>query len=595
MSKKDITPAKGRTAAEAIITGVAAVGALILLNVLSCGTRAKVDLTENKIYSLSDASKRLVHSMKERVNIRAYFGNVPAEHAEKATYVDMLLSEYADASGGKIDYQRIDPWEKPELQEELKKDGVDKLRLQSLKDDSFQQVPMYFHVVFSHLDKKEVWTPAQGFNLEGLEYDFTTRVKRLGYGKKKVGITTGFGEPTHAQALEAPGADVLPGVKVGLGDLYDVSAVDWQKDPKTIDNLDVLIVNGPVEKVSDAAKFHLDQLIMKGKPVLFFVGGMRWQSGGGQQQFPGMEQPDQPYIGMAGDNGLGDLLQTYGFEVGKDVILDAKNSARLWLPPGGRQGMLAFGFAPYAEVLASGAHDMLAHIDVIAAPFASTLKLVGPLAADKRDAETQVIELLKTAPTSFAHTEVLAITRDFKGPQAKDKKSFLVAAAASAKFKSYYASHPVPANVDVAAPGGPGAAPMLPDPDDGEADPPAPAPASQPAAGGPLQQSAAHTRLVVVSVPLLAADQTLMDVQRTGELVFVNGFVAAHNLVDWLAEDTDLIAVRGKKVERPLEKLENGQRAAIKYANVVGAPLLLTIIGIIAWRVRERRRRNITL
>jgi len=311
-----------------------------------------------------------------------------------------------------------------------------------------------------------------------------------------------------------------------------------------------------------------------------------------------MEQPDQPFIGMPGDNGLGDLLASYGFEVGKDVILDAKNTARMWLPPGARSGMLALGFAPFAEALANGPRDILAHIDIIPVPFASTLKLVGGLAPDKRDPDTQVIELLRTAPTSFEHAEVLAITRDFKGPSPKEKKAFLVAAAAAAKFKSYYADHPVPANVDLAVPGAPGAMPGMPEPDDGEADPPAPAsaPASQPAAvGGPLKESAAHTRIAVVASPSLAADQTLMDVQRTGEIVFVNGFVATHNLVDWLAEDTDLIAVRGKKVERPLEKLDNGQRAAIKYGNVIGAPLLLTIVGIVAWRVRERRRRNIAL
>src|SRR5262249_44752568 len=105
----------------------------------------------------------------------------------------------------------------------------------------------------------------------------------------------------------------------------------------------------------------------------------------------------------------------------------------------------------------------------------------------------------------------------------------------------------------------------------------------------------ANTRIVVVTSPGLAADQTLMDVQRTGEIVFVNGFIAAHNIVDWLAEDTDLIAVRGKKVERPLEKLDSGPKAAIRYANVSGAGALLRFIAISTWRGRGRRRRNIVL
>src|SRR5262249_11002140 len=165
------------------------------------------------------------------------------------------------------------------VQEERKKEGIDKLRLQSRKDDSIQLVPMYFQVVFSHLDKKEVWTPDQTFALEGLEYDFSARIKRLGYGKKKVSVTQGFGEPTDLRALQAAAQEVAPavrpGVKIGFADLYEVSVANWKTDPKSIDAADVLIVNGPTEKVSDSAKFHLDQFVMKGKPVLFLVSGMK--------------------------------------------------------------------------------------------------------------------------------------------------------------------------------------------------------------------------------------------------------------------------------------------------------------------------------
>lgn len=572
-------PQKGKTAAESLITGAAIAAAFVLLNVLTCGARARLDLTEHNIYSLSDASRNAVAGMTERVNIKGYFGNVPAEHAEKMNYVDMLLAEYAERSNGKVTYEKIDPWDKPELQEEIRKDGVEKLRLQSMKDDSFEQVPMYFHVVFSHLDKKEVWTPAQGFALEGLEYDFTTRIRRLGFGKKKVGVTTGFGEPAETQILSAPGADVLPGVKVGLGDLYEVSPIDWSKEPKKLADMDVIIVNGPTEKVSDAAKYHLDQAIMKGKPVLFLVSGMRWQTGGGQQQIPGMEQPDQPYLGMTGDNGLDDLLSTYGFEVGKNVILDLRNSARGWIPPGSRQGMLARGVFPYAKSLQGGDKGMLAGIEVIPAPFASTLKLVGALASAGAEGDTKVLKLLETSPTSWARSDLLAITRELE-LKADDKAAgpFLVGAAASATFKSLYADKPVPEGVDLTP------AP----PAEGEAAAPA-------APAGTAKESVAHTRIIVLSAPAMAADTTLTDIRSHGDIVYVNGFVALHNLVDWLAEDTDLIAVRSKKPERPIARLETGKRTLVKYANVVGAPLLLVLIGVVFWRLRERRRRHIRL
>jgi hypothetical protein len=101
--------------------------------------------------------------------------------------------------------------------------------------------------------------------------------------------------------------------------------------------------------------------------------------------------------------------------------------------------------------------------------------------------------------------------------------------------------------------------------------------------------------MIVVTSPALAADPTLMDIRNHGDLVYVNGFLALHNMVDWLAEDTDLIAVRSKKPERPIQHIEAGARTLIKYGNVIGAPLLLIVFGFGYWRIRERKRRNIKL
>ncbi len=586
-------PQKGRAALEALATGAALIAALILVNVVSCQSRAKLDLTSGQVYSLSQASKDIVRGMPEKVIIKAYFGNVPAEHIEKQNYVDSLLSEFAEASNGKVDYERIDPWSNPDLQAELKKEGIDKLRLRSMRDDTFEQVPMYFHVVFTHLDKKEIWTPAGGFALEGLEYEFISRIKRLGAGKKKVGITTGFGEAPQAQALSAPGADVMPGVKIGLGDVYDVAECDWSKDPKTIDVVDVLIVNGPTEKVSDDAKFALDQYIMRGKPVLFLAPGMKWQAAGQNQQQ--LDQSDQPYLGMPNDGGVNDLLATYGFQIDHNVIIDARNGARGWIPPGARQGIIAKGLSPYAESLQKGEKQMLQGLDVLAVPFASSITLTGDLAAHSPDDE--VLELLRTAPTSFAHKDMLAITRDMKlAPTGDEHGPYLVAVAVAGKYKSFFTGKPVPADPIVPQEGGGG--PGMPQlPGGGEADgPDVPAvPAAPAMPAGPLSESVSHTRLVVIGSSQMGADTSVGDIQKHGELIYVNGFVALHNMVDWLAEDTNLIAVRSKKVERPLAHVETGTRAVLKYGNIIGAPLILIIFGFIYWRVRESRRQNINI
>jgi ABC-2 type transport system permease protein len=553
-------PAKGKTAAEALITAAAVCAALICLNAVTCKSGAKLDLTEGQVYTLSSASKMLVASVPESFRIKAYFGGVPAEHAEKMSYVDMLLAEYAEASNGKISYEKIDPTGNEALEKELAGEGVSELKLQSRKGNNFEEIRMYFHVVFEHLDKKEVWVPDGGFTLEGLEYDFTTRIKRLAVGKKKVAVTTGFGEPPQAQWLSGDRATEL-GIRLGLGDLFEVTPVDWSKDPQGLLAADVIIVNGPQTKVSDAAKLTLDQAIMDGKGVLFLVQGMSWQAGGGQQQQMMMQEAEQPYIGMPGDGALADLLAHYGFEVGKDVVMDVQNSTITAIPPGGG-GKGFIGFAPAAKSLASGEREILAGIQGIYVPFASSLKLVGPLAGGST-ADLTVTKLLETPSTSFLKTEMMAITEQYRlGSEPKPDGPHLVAAAVSGKWRSFYSQPPV----------------GVPVPE-----------------GGLKAESPVNTRIAVVTSPAIVADTTLADIRITREIGYVNGFVAAHNLVDWLAEETDLVAVRAKKVERRLVSLEDGTKTAIKMANLIGPPVFLIGIGLLVWRLRERRRKNITL
>lgn len=544
------TTSKAKTAANSIVYGVSAALALVLLNALTCQSRAKIDLTENDIYTLSEASARMVRTLPEKMLVKAYFGNIPPEHRLKQEYVESILAEYASASGGKLEYQKIDPWENPELQEELRKEGIQRIWLLSMKEDKQEQIPAYFAVQFIYLDKKELWLPGQRFELAGLEYEFSTRIKRLALGKKKIGVTVGFGEPEQIQALQHP--------QLGLAYLYDVVPVNWRENPKTLDEVDAVVVNGPTDRVSDAAKWHLDQALMKGKPVVFLVRGVRWQPGNQQMAMLG---EDAPYLGTPADHGLGDLLAHYGFEVASDTVIDKRYHVMGAIPMG-RQPLLRGEFFPLTEVLAGGPHEVLEGMQFVPMPFVSTVKLVGPLAAEK-PAGFEVKPLLRTSPTSFARKDVIVITRDTKIQMNKEERGpYVVAYAVQGKWKSFFDGKPAPAGVDAAS---------------------------------PVKESPPSARMVVFGGSEFAEDKMVEIMRYVGTDAFLNGYRALHNAVDWALMDMDLVAVRSKQVERPLEPLESKDRILVKYANVAGTPLALILFGIVYWRVRERRRRHITL
>ncbi len=116
-----------------------------------------------------------------------------------------------------------------------------------------------------------------------------------------------------------------------------------------------------------------------------------------------------------------------------------------------------------------------------------------------------------------------------------------------------------------------------------------------PLPGETIKESPVTTRMIVLGGSELAEDKMFAIMRYVGTDVYVNGFRAIHNMVDWLVEEAALIAVRGKQVERPLASLDDGKRLFVKYGNIAGPPLALVAFGLVYWRVRERRRRNVVI
>ena len=62
------------------------------------------------------------------------------------------------------------------------------------------------------------------------------------------------------------------------------------------------------------------------------------------------------------------------------------------------------------------------------------------------------------------------------------------------------------------------------------------------------------------------------------------------NMVDWLAQDEALLAIRSKSIEpRGLRETPEGLRPLIKYGNMVGPLLLIILFGFGRWRKRRNR------
>src|SRR3954470_17939387 len=96
-------------ASNALLYGVFIVGAVVVVNLLSTRVFGRLDLTENKTYTLSQPSKDLVKKLPDFFTIKAFISpDLPAQLNPVGRYVRDLVDEYKSASNGKLRWEAID-------------------------------------------------------------------------------------------------------------------------------------------------------------------------------------------------------------------------------------------------------------------------------------------------------------------------------------------------------------------------------------------------------------------------------------------------------------------------------------------------------
>lgn len=180
-SRKKKTESRRR---QGIISVLLVAGILIVLNVIAVQIFFRWDLTPNKIYTLSDASKNIVNKLDDKMVIKAYFtDNLPAPYNNNRRYLQELLDDYRSASDGKITYEIISPSDQEELEKEAQKYGIQPVQVQTVKNDRAEALKAYMGLVILFGGKQEA-IPFIG-NTENLEYELTGVINRLTYRSLK--------------------------------------------------------------------------------------------------------------------------------------------------------------------------------------------------------------------------------------------------------------------------------------------------------------------------------------------------------------------------------------------------------------------------
>lgn len=296
--------------------GVAVMAVIVVaINVIVRPILARADLTHNRMYSLSDGTKRILGKLDTPVQIRFYFSDsdpsTPVEYKTFAARVEDMLNEYKLRAHGNLEIKKLDPVPDTEAEDSANLDGIEGQPITPLGGDR-----IYFGLAVSCLDARAAIPFLSPERERLLEYDLTRAIAQVIKPQKPViGVMSGlpvFGE-LNPMMMQMGGGRSEPWVFINeLKADFDVKQVPLAAD-KIDDDIQVLIVVYP-KGITEEAEFALDQFVLRGGKLIAFLDPLC--------VLDSRQNPGNP-MQTAMDNGatLEHLLKCWGltFETGKVV------------------------------------------------------------------------------------------------------------------------------------------------------------------------------------------------------------------------------------------------------------------------------------
>ena len=492
--------------------------------------------------------------------------------------VKKVATDLQSKSNGKFTFEIVDP--DAANAKVTRSQLLGTYHLQPIAAGLFSGQSYYMDMLLQVGDTSNILSPSDTSEA-GIRSTIESALKRSSSGFLKV---IGLWTPTQAGQLDQYGQPVQPfstynQLQQQLARDYTVQALDLSGG-QVPSNIDVLVLIAP-QGMDDKARYAIDQYLMRGGSVVV--------AGGSFELAP----PDQVTGALSAkplDNGLADMLASYGITVDKTMVMDPQNEPF----PVQVQRMVS-GVAvneiqavnyPFFVDVRSDAMDRGSPI-VSSVP-AVTMNWVSPVVADPEKNKGRTVSvLLQSSKNSWLRTDTSATPNnqlypDTGFPVDGPRASHPLAVAVSGSFQSYFKGKPSPLAASAPVTNTQGAAAN-----------PTPAPSSQ--SSSTVEQSPTTSRLVVIGSSDFVNDVIFRVSQSISQDRYLNSLQFLQNAVDWSVEDLDLLSIRSRgSSSHVLAPLAPGQETIWEVGNYGLALIALVVIGVF-WSLRRRNERPMAL
>lgn len=538
------------------------------------------DFTQDKRYTLSEYSYKLLDEIKnhkKEIHIEVYLdGELNASFQQLQNAVQDITGQLVKESGNTIAVSTINPYDMYESADETNKGMFEKGMPGITLNEKDRQGKLSQKIIYPYalvsIDDKGMLIPLlknisgntadQNINasIENLEYEFIRSLHAMtsffDHKQKKVLFTEGHGELSKVYTYDAMNLLSSTGMYV-----VERDTLSTYQDKYGLDDVDIIVVAGPIQKIGETEKYWIDQFIMSGGRVLWLVDGAYYS-------YDNLSNEGHS-ASIRNDVNLDDMLFTYGVRINPDLLQD-KQSASIYLMTGDdvqTSTLLPFYYMPLLMPMPD--HAITKDIRDVKAGFVSSIDLVN------NSSEVDKKILLTTS----AYTHIVkvpdVINFDTEGiqdtPNYFDKQFIPVAVSMEGTFNSVFTNRILPDSVNHKS----------------------------------FISKSKPTKMIITSSSDMIrnnldgegqdVDILPMGYDRVSNIQYGNpDFIL--NAIDWLVDDEGLMSLRTKQQQLyPFNKQLVYEQADIyKVLNVAG-PLLFIILvmgSVFVYRKRKYEKRS---
>ncbi|WP_343689888.1 gliding motility-associated ABC transporter substrate-binding protein GldG [Chitinophaga sp.] len=355
---------------------------LVGVNILAMYVHTRWDLTAEKRFTLTPSTRQLLKGLDSTVTIRVFLkGDYPASFRQLAQSTKEMLEEFREVGGNRVQFsfenpgQGMNDSDRLAFQQSLAEQGIMPFNMQ-VQEDANQgySEKLIFPGALVQYGSKTIGVnllknqggqdPMQTMNNSEalLEFQFANAIYQL---KQKHLPLVGYMLGHH----ELLGAEVLDAL-TSMQSSYLLDTITLQYVSHIPQDFAAIVFAKPIDRFTDEDKLKIDQYVMNGGKVLWFVDELN----------VGMDslQKHDTYVAMDRDLNLEDILFRYGVRINQDLIQDLQCD-RLPQVVGHVGDKPQFDLLPfpYFPLLSpTSAHPIVKNMDLVLSHFASSIDTV---------------------------------------------------------------------------------------------------------------------------------------------------------------------------------------------------------------------------